>query len=455
PQGFVLVEGYGRFRQYYKELLDKIGVQMHVFRVGAYKSAAEPFMRNDMSPEDREETQAYLDALWRNYQERVTAARQLPPDAVDAYVRTIAARVGAARGDAAQVALDAKLVTALRTEQQVEERLIELVGRDEEQESFKSLAFEDYRRIVAAEKAARATREQRVGVLVAAGEILDGEQPPGTIGGDTLAEAIRRARRDDAIKALVLRIDSPGGSVFASEQIRRELQAFRATGRPVVASMSDLAASGGYYIAAQADRIVASPATITGSIGIFGIVPTFGGTLGKIGVGVDGVATTPLAAQMRLDKPLGPDVSSLLQNWIEKSYRDFVGHVAEGRKKTPEQIDAVAQGRVWSGRDALARGLVDELGGFDAAVKAAAAAAKLKPGDYDVQFIEPELSLAERLAQSLGVNIARFAGTLLAREPSSLVTALHALDPLAREVAKLRAMSVRGASIAYCFCAAP
>ena len=454
PQGFVLIEGYGRYRQYYKALLEKIGVDMNVFRVGAYKSAVETYTRQDMSAEDREESMAFLEALWSNYQKQVTTARKLPADAVSQYVLQLADRVTAQKGDAAKVALDARLVTGIKTSEEVEQRLIELVGKDEDHDTrFAAIDLSDYVRLQKAEKVATGERNKdKLGIVVASGEILDGQQPPGAVGGETLASLIRDAREDEDIKALVLRIDSPGGSVTASEQIRRELQAFRKTGRPVVVSMGDLAASGGYYIAAQSDEILANNATITGSIGIFAAIPTINRTLDKIGVGVDGVATTPLASQMRIDRPLGPDVSRLIQGVIEKGYADFIGLVADGRKKTPAEIDGIAQGRVWSGAAALKNGLVDRIGGFDDAVKAAAKRAKLADGKYHVEFLEGDMSFAEQLAQRFEMRLATLAAGAMSEDQKRLARLAKTLDPMAREADRWQRLSARGSRFAYCFC---
>jgi protease-4 len=454
PQGFVIIEGYGRFRQYYKDLLEKLGVDVNVFRVGAYKSAVETYTRMDMSAEDREESLAYLENLWSNYQTRVGAARKLPAESIAKYSVEYADRLTAAKGDGARVALDAKLITGIKTREEVEQRLIELVGADDEHETrFAAIAFDDYSRLHRAERAGKGRDDAgRIGVVVASGEILDGDQPPGAVGGETLSQLIREAREDEEIKALVLRIDSPGGSVFASEQIRRELQAFRKSGRPVVASMGDLAASGGYYIAAQSDEVIANTATITGSIGIYAAVPTINRTLGKVGVGVDGVATTPLPGQLRLDRPLGPDLSRMIQSFIEKGYADFIALVADGRKKSVADIDAVAQGRVWAGKDALQKGLVDGLGSFDDAVKAAARRAKLAEGEYELEFLEPELSLAAQLAQQFQVRLAGLFGGAATEQQKRLAKLASQLDPVTRELDRLNRMSVRSVTVAYCFC---
>ncbi|MCW5570032.1 MAG: signal peptide peptidase SppA, partial [Steroidobacteraceae bacterium] len=307
PLGFVLIDGYDRFVMYYKGALEKLGIDMNVFRVGAYKSAVEPFTRTDMSPQDREESLAYLGAMWNGYQEQVAKARRLAPGAIAKYVDGLAAGITARKGDGAKLALDAGLVTGIRTSLEVERELVELVGEDESGEGYRQVGVDDYLRVVNAQAKLRGDGKPVVGVVVAAGEMLDGDQPAGTVGGESTARLIREARLDDDVKALVLRIDSPGGSMFAAEQIHREIEAFKAEGKPLVVSMGDLAASGGYYVAAPADEIWARPTTITGSIGIYATIPTVNRTLDKVGVGVDGVGTTAWAGQLRLDRPIGKE----------------------------------------------------------------------------------------------------------------------------------------------------
>jgi len=464
PLGLIAIDGYERYRTYYKDLFDKLGVEVNLFRVGAYKSAAEVYVRSDMSPEDREESLAYLNALWFNYRKAVAEARGLTPTDISDYVNNSVPAMLAAKGNSAKVALDAKLVTGLKSSIDVEQRMVELVGGDSSRkteekveakesdagESYNSTSLEDYLRVVQAEKRARAAGEEKIGVIIAAGEILDGSQPPGTVGGQTAAMLIRQAREDEDIKAIVLRVDSPGGSVFASEQIYREVRAAQAAGKPVVVSMGDLAASGGYYIASSADEIWAHPATITGSIGIFGAIPTFQNTLNKIGVTVDGVGTTKLSGQLRLDRPLGEDAKVLLQSFIERGYEEFLAHVAEGRKKTRDEVHTIAQGRVWIGTDAKNNGLVDHLGLFDQAVKSAAKLADLT-GDYEVERIEPELSWAETLALQIRVWFAKnFVGEIVARAP--MLQVAREFEPLQRELTRWSRMNARDNRYAYCFC---
>jgi protease-4 len=451
PLGFVLLDGYGRYRMFFKEALDKIGVDINVFRVGSFKSAVEAYTRTDMSPEDKEESLAYLNALWSSYQAAMTKARKLPRDAIATYVNTLSKSVPAAGGNAAQVALQAGLITGIKSHQDVERRLIDLVGQDETDGSFRSVHEQDYVRIAHAEKKVHGDGRKHVGVIVASGEILDGDQPPGTVGGDSTARLIRQARLDKDIQAVVLRVNSPGGSVLASEHIYRELQALRAAHKPVVVSMGDLAASGGYYISAPADEIWASPATLTGSIGIFAIIPTVDKTLGKVGVNVDGVGTTSLASQMRIDRPLGVEARALLQSEIERGYEVFLERVATGRKKTRGEVDSIAQGRVWAGVDARRLGLVDGLGSFEDATTSAAHRAKLT--DYEVEFMEPELSWAEELLLQMKTRAVK-ALVSSGGGSNALAQVAARFDPLTREVERLSRFSEPNRVYAYCFCGA-
>ena len=449
PMGFVLLDGYDRYRMYFKEVLDKLGVDINVFRVGQFKSAVETYTRTSMSPEDREESRAYLNILWATYQDAVTQARKLAPDAVEKYVTTLAQKVPAAGGNAAHVAEEAGLVTGIKNDLEVEKRLIALVGEDKSTGSFRAVSVAEYLSYAQAQKKLHAAGKPHIGVIVASGDILDGEQPPGTIGGDSTGKLIREARLDPDMKAVVLRVDSPGGSVTASEEIYRELKALRAAGKPLVVSMSGYAASGGYYISAPADEIWASPATLTGSIGIFAVIPTVDRTLAKIGVGVDGVGTTPLSGQLRIDRPLGAEARALLQSQIERGYDEFLERVSTGRKKSRADIDAIAQGHVWAGLDARRLGLVDHLGSFDEAVKAAARRAKLT--EYSTEFIEPELTWTQQLVLAFRTRAVR---ALLAASPDQAALAQLAsrLDPVTREAARLARFSVPNRVYAYCFC---
>ncbi|MDE2051456.1 MAG: signal peptide peptidase SppA, partial [Gammaproteobacteria bacterium] len=454
PTGYVMIEGYSRYPLYFKGLLQKLGVNINVFRVGTFKSAVEIFTRSDMSAADKQQSLAYLNVLWATYQKALTGARKLPAGAIQSYVDSLPKTVSAANGDAAKVALQAGLVTGLATRLQMDRQLIGLVGEDRSTGSFNQISAEDYAHIVDARKKIHdGDGKARIGVIVASGEIQDGRQPPGTIGGDSLSRLIREARLDKDIKAVVLRVDSPGGSVAASEEIYRELQALRAAGKPLVVSMGDLAASGGYYISAPADQIWASPATLTGSIGIFAIIPNISQTLGKIGVGVDGVGTTPLAGALTIDRPLTPEMSELLQSQIDRGYQQFVDRVSSGRRQTPQQIDAIGQGRVWAGADARRLGLVDHLGTLEDAVKAAASLAKLTR--YQVEFVQPHLSWAEQLFQQAQARAAGAAVSIFHADAQSLGLAEVAsrLNPVARDIEQLARFSAPGRHLySYCFC---
>lgn len=449
PLGFVLLEGYGRYPMYFRQALEKLSVDVNVFRVGSFKSAVEPFTRSDMSPEDRAESEAYLTALWSRYQEAVTHARKLPADAVRRYSDGFAAAVAAAHGDAAQVALHAGLVTALKTRIDFERRLMDMVGADDTGATFRQVAASDYIRLVRSDRKLRGAGKPHVGVIVASGEILDGDQPPGRVGGESTARLVRQARLDKNIKAVVLRVNSPGGSVLASEQIYREVLALRAAGKPVVVSMSDLAASGGYYISAPADEIIASPATLTGSIGIFAVIPTFDRSLARLGISVDGVGTTPLSGQLRLDRPLGAEARSLAQSAISHGYDEFIARVSNGRHKSTADIERIAQGRVWAGGDARSNGLVDGLGSFDDAVRAAARRAHLT--DYHVEFVEPQLSIVQQLVQQFRADAAR---VLFRPDAGSnaLLAAARRFDPVRRELERVARFTDPNRIYAYCFC---
>jgi protease-4 len=450
PFGFVLLDGYDRYRMYFKDAIDKLNIDMHLFRAGKFKSAAETFTRRDMSPEDREESDTYLQALWRGYRAAVADARSLKTEAITQYADGYVNSVAAAGGDTAKVAKDSGLVSALKTQQEVDERLVGLVGADTNGKSYRQVGVADYLRATHAEDRQRG-KGQAVGVIVASGEILDGKQPPGTVGGDSTSQLLREARQDADIRAVVLRIDSPGGSVLASEQIYREVLALKHDGKPVVASMSDLAASGGYYIAAGADQIIASPNTITGSIGVFAGIPTFNRSLAKLGINVDGIGTTPLSGATELDRPLSADAGRLVQVTVDHAYEEFLARVAKGRGKSREAIDAIAQGRVWAGGDARQQGLVDRLGNYDDAVTEAAKRAGLKPG-YGVRRVEPELSWAQQLlfhVRSTGERMLERVG--LAQ--SGAVQLVQRLKPLQSELSRWARLSSPNSVYAYCFCA--
>jgi len=398
--GAVILEGFGRYRMYYKEGIDKFGFDVHIFKVGTYKSAVEPFLRDDMSEFAKEANREWLGDLWRIYLEDVAAARGTTSERLNEYAHEFPRFLEEANGDTAKAALDFGLADHALTRVEMREHLIDLVGEDEETHSYNKIAFTEYLKTVDDDRFGHDAKGDRVGIIVARGTILDGTQPAGKIGGDSTAALIRQARNDDDVKAIVLRVDSGGGSAFASEVIRRECEKARADGKPVIASMGSVAASGGFWISTSSDQIWAHPTTITGSIGIFGMIPTYQRPLAEyLGVHVDGIGTAPLAG-MRLDRELPPEVGDLIQNIIENGYREFLQRVADSRGMTTEEVDAVAQGRVWSGTDAYELGLVDSLGDLDDAVAAAAELAELGD-DYAVTYIEKEEEFKDKMIREM------------------------------------------------------
>jgi protease-4 len=452
PLGLVYIDGFSYYRMFLKDAIDKLGVDVNVFRAGTFKSYTDQFSRSDMAPSEREESGVWLNSLWNSYTQDVTHARALKPSALDDYVKEAPAALAAVTGDAATLALQRGLVTALKSRRQLADELKGLVGEDPDSHSFYSIGIAPYLAAVRSKRVLRAKSDAKVGIVVAAGEILDGHQPPGKIGGDSTADLLRQARYDNAVKSVVLRVDSPGGSMFASELILREVQALRKAGKPVVVSMSTYAASGGYYISAAANQIFASPTTLTGSIGVFSVVPTFQRTLEKLGVKVDGLGTTPLAGDLRLDRPLDAGTRQILQVSVDHAYDEFLHRVSEGRKKSVQDIDSIAQGRVWAGVDAQRIGLVDHLGGLKEATDAAAKLAELG-ADYAVDYIEPELSLREQLLlqlRSLAVRFGQLAGLIPPPNPLE-----RALDPILEQARSVAALNDPRGLYAYCWCVQP
>ncbi|MCW3798372.1 signal peptide peptidase SppA [Sphingomonas sp. BN140010] len=395
PLGTVALAGPGGNNLYFKGLLDKLGVTANVYRVGTYKSAVEPYTRSDMSPEARQNAQELSGNLLETWRDDIRAAR--PKAAVDPYLRDTAGVVQASGGDFAQAALRAGLVDRIGERHQFERRLAALGGEgDRARGAYQRIPLAAYVR-----DKVRDNRSAPIGVVTVAGTIVDGKAPLGTAGGESIAATIDKALRGGKLKALVVRIDSPGGSVTGSERIRAALMQARARNIPVVASMGNVAASGGYWVATAADRIIAEPSTITGSIGVFGILPSFQGTLQKLGVGADGVKTTPLSGEPDLLNGPSPEASRLVQMGIESTYRRFLGLVAQARGKTPAQVNQIAQGRVWAGGTARQIGLVDSFGGMDEAIAEAARLAKL--GDERrVTYLERPTSWRSQLLGFVG-----------------------------------------------------
>ncbi len=425
PMGNVLISGYGRFMPYYKAALDKLYIDYNVWTVGEYKSYVEPITRNNMSDYDKEASRAYLGGLWSSYQADVTKARKLDSDALQRYADDAPMLLRKAGGDAAKLALNYGLVDELLPHDLMRDRIRDAIGADKDSDDFPAIGYEAYLRAVRPAAPAAGAGKDKVAVVVLSGEILDGVQPPGTVGGDSTSALIREANEDDAVKALVLRVDSPGGSAFAADLILREVELFQQSGRPVIVSMDSVAASGGYWVSMSADEIWASPTTLTGSIGVGATVPTFEKTLAKLGVTVDGIGTTSLSGQDDRLRGLGADMKDILGQSIQNTYQQFISKVAMYRGKSIQQVDQVARGRVWTGSDALARGLVDKLGNLDDAIASAAKMAGLKPGAYEVDYIEPKLTLAQRFAMQF------------AQTAAPVIKDLAGESPLPRPVARL------------------
>lgn len=432
--GGVGLEGYSSYRNYYRETLEKMSVNVHVFHAGEFKSIAEPFLRDDMSPGEKRVTERWLQVLWGQYAATVEAQRELPPGSVNTYVNTYAQALADQGGNAAALALEAGMVDELLNRSEANDYLVELVGASNEDGLYEAVFFERYLRRQQPTQLT-AMEGERVAVITASGNIVPGDQPPGTIGGDSLANLIATTAESEGVRALVLRVNTGGGSVFASEVIRQELLRTQALGIPVVISMGAIAASGGYYIAAEADEIWATPGTITGSIGVFAAVPTFERLLERIGVYTDGVGTTDLAGSLRLDRPLDPQVATVIRSSVDFSYANFQQLVAQGRDMTSGEVNSLAEGRVWSAPDALENGLLDGIGSLADAIDAAAARAGLE--DYKVDYVELPLSPRELFLQTLADRV----GSLRVWSPSGLSASLTSLlAPVADAAAELASL---------------
>ncbi|WP_313642788.1 signal peptide peptidase SppA [Stenotrophomonas sp.] len=457
PMGGLLLEGLGRYRQYFRTgLQEKLGVDVHLFKVGEYKSAAEPYVLDAASPQAKEADLFWMNDVWQRYLGDIAKARKLDVAQLAAGIDTLPEGIAAAEGDLARFALQQKLVDGLKTREEVDALLTERGTADSDADGgYRQIGLNDYLTQIDARRSPVDSRPQ-VAVVVAEGEIAGGDLPAGRIGGVSTSALLREARDDDDVKAVVLRVDSPGGEVFASEQIRREVEALKAAGKPVVVSMGDMAASGGYWISMNADRIYADESTITGSIGIFGMIPNFSRSLDKIGVHTDGVGTTRFAGAFDVTRPMDPAVGQVIQSVINKGYADFTGKVAAARNKPVEAVDEVARGRVWSGAQAKERGLVDAFGGLKAAVADAAGRAKLGESDkYRVRYIEKAATpFAQFMTGFAGSRAGAWmladsgiARMMLAKQMPELDTQLRFVEDAVKD---RNGAPVK--SLAYCFC---
>ena len=402
PMGGVHLRGFGVFRLYLKELIDKLAINFHVFKVGAFKSAVEPFTRSSMSDEDREANQLWLANLWNFFCADIARNRKIDQGAINDFINNMPEHLRRAAGSTGKMALANGLVDGLKTRPEIREYLIKLVGEGDEKGTFKQIHFADYLTQVPASFTDTESGKDRIGLIVAQGDIVYGDEDmPGQISADRLSELISQARQDDTVKGVVLRIDSGGGSAFASEQIRQELLSLQKAGKPLVVSMGTLAASGAYWITAGAERIFASPFTLTGSIGIFGVMPTFEQTIGKVGIASDGTGTTRMAGAENPTLPMSPELEQTIQLSVEEGYSRFISIVAEGRKMEPDAVREIAEGRVWDGANALDLGLIDQLGSLDDAIAAAAELADLT--DYTPVYIQDTGSPGQRFLREIGL----------------------------------------------------
>jgi len=392
PAGMVWIDGFSVYRQFYRDGLDKLEVEVNLFKVGEYKSAMEPFVRDDMSPEAKEANLYWIGGLWQQYLEGVSRHRGIPLENLSAAINDFANGLEAVDGDFGRFAENLGLVDRLVSLPEAQLELARMGAAGSGSEGYRQVGMENY--LMLTELQHQPDSEKKIAVVVAEGDIVRGSQPQGVVGAETMSGKLRTLALDKSVEAVVLRINSPGGEVFASEKVRREVQALKEAGKTVVASMGDVAASGGYWIAMGADEVWASPATITGSIGVFGMMPTFSRPLEKLGIHTDGVGTTPLAGKLRLDRPLDPDLKRIFQHATEQTYRDFIQLVAEARQMSTDDVDQIARGRVWNGAQAKDRGLIDQTGTVRQAIDAAARIAGLGT-DYDVQYDEREMSAFE------------------------------------------------------------
>jgi protease-4 len=403
PLGGVFFSGYGVYRNYFKTALEKLKIQFHLFQVGTYKSALEPFFRDDMSPQAKEANIAWLSILWDVFKTDIAEARKLKINAIDDYIDRFAINLKQAGGNPATMALKLKLVDGLKTPLQYRRYLESRMGKNDTNTDYRHITFTDYLQMVQFQKSFDSSDQSAIGIIVGSGPILDGKQPAGKIGAQSMAALFRQARKNDAIKAIVLHLDTGGGSVFASEAIRNEIVQTRKAGKPVIVSMNSVAASGGYWIASAANEIWALPTTITGSIGIFAAFPTFEKSLESLGIYNDGIGTTPLSDAFSFFRPINPQLNDVLHQLIQQGYQKFINLIAEGRNMDAQTVEKLAQGRVYAGKRALELGLVDHLGLLPEAIEAAGAAAGLTT--YETIYIERPLTAKEKFFRELTQRI--------------------------------------------------
>lgn len=452
PEGLFIPQGFGFYSNYFSEALDKLKVDWNVFRVGTYKSAVEPFTRMDMSDEERVARGRLIGHLWDRYQEGIVEARGLDADAVNSFASNLLEMQEQFDGDLAAAAADSGFFDGLLTRHEMQAKMVDIVGENlGNSRGYNVASLGEYlreRRLLSSEPGSG----EKVAIVIASGEVVNGDQPPGLIGGESTSALLRRARFDKSVKAVVLRIDTPGGSSFAADQIRAEVEALRASGKPVVASMSSVAASAGYAIAMGADHVIARDATITGSIGVFLMLPTFSRSLAELGIGTDGVGTTPWSGEFRLDRPLSDDGRQFLQNFVDNEYDDFIEMVAVYRDMEKSAVDEIAQGQVWMGDEALELGLIDQLGDLDDAVEKAASLAGLEDGQYDRSRIRKRLSSGEQFIVDLLGSAARLGIDVSAWRPELSATTRFFMRAVDTSFERLLNFNDPRGVYSHCFC---
>jgi len=449
PQGFIFLQGFGSYRNYFKDGLDKLGVDVHLFKVGEYKSAAEPYVRNDMSLEAKEAGLHFMNDLWETYLSGIASRRNISVEDLKNIVDQQAQKLIEKNGSVADMALDNGLVDRIMKKSFMHKHIAEVSSFDDDQNHFRGIDFEDY---LFATNDDLPDLHNRVAVVVAEGTIMGGDQPPGTIGGASTSALLQQARLDPSVKAVVLRVNSPGGGVYPSEQIRREVDALKVAGKPVVVSMGNVAASGGYWISMTADAIFADQATITGSIGIYGLLMTYPDLFEKLGIHTDGVGTTKWVGAFSPDKDLDPEFADLIQSNIEYGYEQFISSVAAARGLSVDMVDRIARGRVWTAKQAHDLGLVDQMGGLQDAIADAANRAGLTD-NHAVVYIEERLSLTEQLL----VDFMAKAASYIDFQPNpGLARVNQLLQPYQAEISLLLSQQPgQVLTMAHCFCAQP
>jgi protease-4 len=406
PLGGVIINGFSSYRSYFKEALDKLDITVNIFRAGQYKSAVEPLMGNSMSPQVREETRILLDDLWSFYSSEIEDLRSLETGTINNYASNLHLALAENGGDTALLAKNEGLIDTIATRTEINDYLNNTIPG--ESDEFDSIDMVNYLKNIRVSANQRVESDNQIAVVVASGSIMDGQQPEGSIGGDTLAGIFSDLREDEKVKAIVLRIDSGGGSAFASEIIRDSINTTRAEGVPVVVSMGSVAASGGYWIAAETDRVLAMSTSITGSIGVWGVIPTIDRSLEKLGVYSDGVGTYDISSTMQIDRPLSEPAKAIIQSGVDNIYMRFLALVASGRDSTPDKIHEIAQGRVWTGNQAIDNGLIDEIGDLKDSIEVAALIAGIQ--DYTIAYPRKEMTPFETLITEINSNVADFLG---------------------------------------------